>query len=164
MFLYARLPETFFSLIDGSNYYTVTSRQLVTSSLDPNNAEWSLLDQGTANVLMCEPEVISATTADADVPTENERTTNIVEDLPTTPVSETSTTFVSTTEVRTEGELSSTALLDMETVTEGMTGSTNVIQMLESSVQLAVLGSREGLSSRLQVQIMVCTLNMCTHS
>ena len=135
MFFYARLPETFFSLLvtNGSdNYYTVTSRELVTNSLDPNNAEWSLLDQGTANVLMCEPEVVSTTTADA--------------------------------EVTTEGELSSTALLDMETVTEGTTGPTNVIQMLESSFQLAVLGSREGLSSRLQVQIMVCTLNMCTRS
>ena len=77
LFFYARLPENFFSLLGIDRHgnpadYTITSRQLVTNSLDPSNVKWS---QGTENVLTCEPPDIS-TTIVTEVATESGRTTS----------------------------------------------------------------------------------------
>ena len=131
---------------------------------------------------MCEPQVISTITA-AELTTESERTTNPMEELLTTTIHETTristntevpttipeaTTINSTAKVpRTEGTLSSTAVPEMDRMTEAGTTelepTTSVIQTLQFSIDLAVIGSREGLSSQLQFLILVCNLNMYTH-
>jgi hypothetical protein len=179
LFFYARLSETFFSHLGTDRHgnpanYTITSRQLVTNSLDPNNVDkW---DQGTENVLTCEPPDISTTTV-AEVATESESTTNpIVTTVPET------TTTVPTTGEPTEGVFSSTTVPEMEKMTGGRTDLTDVIQttvpettttvittevsltaVLEG-IRLAVIIGRGGLSSQLQAQILVCTpyIHMCT--
>ena len=183
LFFYARLPEAFFSFLTTDRQgrpanYTVTSRQVVTNSLNLNNVKWSRLDPQMENILTCEPEVTSTTTA-AEVTTECERATNPMEELLTTTSHEATTTFtttdvptttpeattiISTDEVpRTEGTLSSTAVPEMETVTKAGTTelepTTSVIQALQSSIWLAVIGSR-GLSNNL----MVCNLKFCMHA
>ena len=94
LFFYAELPPDFFSLptinTPGVNY-SVNSRQLVTNSLDPNDAKWSLSDQEAGNVMVlsCEPEVTTTTTS-AEVTTE--RTTTHVDNQATATVPEVTTT------------------------------------------------------------------------
>ena len=80
LFFYVRLPENSFSLLGIDRHgnptnYTITSRQLVTNSLDPNNIKWSHLGQGTGNVLTCEPPD-NSTTIVTEVATESGRTTS----------------------------------------------------------------------------------------
>ena len=170
-------PKTFLFLLPVGNgrFYTVNSRQLVTNSLDPSVVELNR-EIMAENDITCEPEVTTTTTAD-EVTTESERTTNLMEKLLTTttheatimftstdvptPTSE-ATTIISTNEVpRTEGTLSSTAVPEMETVTEAEMTEPATDIALQSSIQLAVIGSREGLGlSNLQVLIQVCNLNV----
>ena len=185
LFFYALLPEAFFSLLTTDRQsrpanYTITSRQVVTNSLNLNNVKWSRLDPQMENILMCEPQVISTITT-AEVTTESERTTNPMEELLTTthettristttevPTTPEATTINSTAKVpRTEGTLSSTAVPEKDRMTEAGTTelepTTSVIQTLQFSIDLAVIGSRKGLSSQLQFLILVCNLNMYTH-
>ena len=153
LFFYARLPENFFSLLGIDRHsnpanYTITSRQLVTNSLDPSNVKWS---QGTEDVLTCESPDISTTTV-----------TEV-------------TTIITTTGEPTERVFSSTTLPEIKKMIGGMTEITDVVQstVLEMTttitttevfltavlkgIRLAVVDSRSrGLSSQLQTQIMVC--------
>ena len=172
-------PKTFLFLLPVGNgkFYTVNSRQLVTNSLDPSVVELNR-EIMAENDIACEPEVTTTATAD-EVTTESERTTNPMEELLTTttheatiiftntdvptPTSE-ATTIISTDEVpHTEETLSSTAMPEMEAVTEAGTTvlepTTSVIQALQSSIWLAVIGSR-GLSNNLQV----CNLKFHLHA
>jgi hypothetical protein len=171
LFFYARLPETFFSHLGTDRHgnpanYTITSRQLVTNSLDPSDIKWT---QGTENVLTCEPPDISTTTV-AEVATESESTTSpIVTTDPET------TTTAPTTGEPTEGVVSSTTVPETEKMMGGTKDLTDVIQttmpemtttiittevsptaVLEG-ILLAVIDGRGGLSSQLQAQILVCT-------
>ena len=133
LFFYPELSEDFFSLINNASNrpYSVNSRQLVTNFLDPSNVEWSYLDQGTENVLTCEPPDLTTTI------TEVTRTTTLPEvtggmteitDVVQSTVPETTATIITT-------EVSPTTVL-------------------EGIIRLAVVGS---LSSQMQAQIMVCT-------
>jgi hypothetical protein len=172
LFFYARLPETFFSLLGTGRFgnppnYTITSRQLVTNSLDPSNVKW---DQGTENILRCEPPDIS-TTIVAEVATESESTTSPVV---ITTVPEMITTDPTTGEP-TEGVFSSTTIPETEKMTGGTTDLTDVIKttvpemtttvttttevfpitdVLEG-IKLAVCDGGECLSSQLQSLILV---------
>ena len=141
LFFYPELSEDFFSLINNASNksYSVNSRQLVTNFLDPSNVEWSYLDQGTENVLTCEPPDLTTTitevTRTTTLPEMTEGTSEITDVVQSTAPEMTAT--ITTTEA------SLTAVLE--------------------GIQLAINGSR-GLSSQLKAQIMVCTstLNMCT--
>ena len=162
LFLYARLPENYFSLPTTNRFnnpvnYTVTSRQLVTNSLDPDNVKWSVFDQDLGNVLTCEPEMIT-TTASTEANSQeisstivpNERTTtHTIDELLTTTVPEDATTITG---------VSTTMLVSIteETVTPETTEVTDAIRTLESSIQLAVIESNGGLSSQLRILISVC--------
>ena len=168
LFFYTELPPDFFSLpsttTPGVNY-TVNSRQLVTNSLDPNNAaKWSLYDQEAGNVLSCEPEVTMTTISD-EVTTEEmssiERTTTHIDELTTTIVPEVTTTITTTDSEVTTEEMASTAV-DREILTThtemDLVGTTDdVINALESSIQLAIIKGSESLFSQSQLLTLVCT-------
>ena len=136
LFFYPKLSEDFFSLNASNGPYSVNSRQLVTNFLDPSTAKWSHLEQGSENVLTCEPPDLDSST------------TTIAEVIRTTTLPE-----------MTEG---TTEITDVVQSTVPETTATIITTVLEG-IRLAVVGSR-GLSSQLQAQIMVCTstLNMYT--
>ena len=165
LFFYARLSENYFSLPTTNRFndtvnYTVTSRQLVTNSLDPDNVKWSVFDQDLGNVLTCEPEVTTTTASTEGTSQEisstivpNERTTtHTIDELLTTTIVRVDATGVSTTTLE-----NATTITSTEVTTEGIISSTDVIGILESNIQLAIIESSGGLMiSQLQLLISVC--------
>ena len=152
LFFYAVLPPDFFSLPTTkiNRNYTVNSRQLVTNSLDPNDAtKWSLSHQEAGNVL-CEPEVTTTTMSDEMTSVFSEITTTHIDEPATTTVPEVTTT-ITTTEVASE-EISPTVDLVTAAV---MTD--DIIDTLESSIQLAIIKGGESLISQSQLLTLVFT-------
>ena len=135
LFFYPELSEDFFSLNASNGPYSVNSRQLVTNFLDLSNVEWSHLDQGTENVLTCEPpDLYISTTTIAEVT----RTTTLPEMIG------------GTTEIT--NVVQSTVPETTATITTTEVSPTTVLK----GIRLAVIDSREGLSSQIQALILVC--------